>query len=410
MSLDSVDDVTRSLNELRRMLAANDLSGVRKLVYFGQLDWLRERLEPREYFALRDRVNAGDMQWLRSRFLSSDITWIKHAVQRSDIEALRIAHGLGQLGWLQPIIPADDYRQLRQRIDAADMGWMQQRLDSWSLETLVDVDPATPPLITDNAVVATPRPNDPVAESTGRGAPSDSLILTPLAPPGRVEKSGTDPSDFYDDVVTLEDTPRTPPAAIVSDMPPPARYQKRRRISPAWIIALLMLLAAGALSYMSLRDSNGRSTTKTTTPSVSATVARPVTAPTTAVATTAAPAATASATTTAPKATLAPLATDIIYFAAASTSISTEGAAVIDAAVAKIKANPGVTVKLTGVADSSGSAATNAQVSQKRAQTVQDALKAKGATDAKYEITAAGTDATVTPDKARRVEIVYVRP
>ena len=65
-------------------------------------------------------------------------------------------------------------------------------------------------------------------------------------------------------------------------------------------------------------------------------------------------------------------------------------------------------MKLTGVADSSGSAATNAQVSQRRAQTVQDALKAKGA-DAKYEITAAGTDATVTPDKARRVEIAYVR-
>ena len=59
--LDSVDDVTRSLNELRRMLAADDLSGVRRLVYFGQLDWLRERLEPREYFAMRDRVNAGDM-------------------------------------------------------------------------------------------------------------------------------------------------------------------------------------------------------------------------------------------------------------------------------------------------------------------------------------------------------------
>ena len=42
------------------------------------------------------------------------------------------------------------------------------------------------------------------------------------------------------------------------------------------------------------------------------------------------------------------------------------------------------------------------------AQTVQDALKAKGA-DAKYEITAAGTDATVTADKARRVEIAYLR-
>ncbi|MEO8696690.1 MAG: OmpA family protein [Acidimicrobiales bacterium] len=393
MPLDSVDDVTRSLNELRRMLAANDLSGVRKLVYFGQLDWLRERLEPREYFALRDRVNAGDMQWLRSRFLSSDITWIKHAVQRNDGEALRIAHGLGQLGWLEPIIPADDYRQLRQRIDAGDMEWMQQRLDSWSLETLVDVDPAA---ATDGSA----------AESAGRRTPSE-LILTPLAPPGRIESSTVHPSDFYDDVFSLEDTPRTPPAAIVSDMPPPTRYQQRRRISPAWIIALLMLLAAGALSYMSLRDSNGRSTTKTTTPtSVATTAASPVTVPTTAVATTKAPAATA----TTPPVTLAPLATDIVYFAAGSTSISTEGAAVIDAAVAKIKANPGVTVKLTGVADSSGSAAANTQVSQKRAQTVQDSLKAKGATDARYEITAAGTDATVTPDRARRVEIAYVRP
>jgi len=183
-----------------------------------------------------------------------------------------------------------------------------------------------------------------------------------------------------------------------------ARYQRRRRrISPAWIVALLMLLAAGALSYLSLRDSNDRATTKTTTPPAPTTLsARPVTVATTAVVTTA-------VTTTAPPVTLAPLATDIVYFAAGSTSISTEGAAVIDAAVAKIKANPGITVKLTGVADSSGSAATNAQVSQRRAQTVQDALKAKGA-DAKFEITAAGTDATVSADKARRVEIVYVRP
>ncbi|HUP76070.1 MAG TPA: OmpA family protein [Acidimicrobiales bacterium] len=394
MPLDSVDDVARSLNELRRMLAANDLSGVRRLVYFGQLDWLRERLEPREYFALRDRVNAGDMQWLRSRFLASDITWIKHAVQRGDAEALRIANRLGQLGWLEPIIPVNDYRQLRQRIDGGDLAWMQERLDQWSLEKLVDVDPATPPLIAD-----TMAGGPPAAES------DQSFILSPLAPPNRIEESMERPSDFYDDIFAGfdESMPRTPPAAIVSDMPPPTRYQRRRRrVSPAWIVALVMLLVAGALSYLSLRDSNERAV-RTTTPSVTTTVARPVTVPTTVVATTAAP------TTTAPPVTLAPLATDVVYFASGSTSISTAGAAVIDAAVAKIKANPGITVKLTGVADSSGSAATNAQVSQRRAQTVQDALKAKGA-EAVFEITAAGTDATVAPDKARRVEIAYVRP
>jgi outer membrane protein OmpA-like peptidoglycan-associated protein len=65
-------------------------------------------------------------------------------------------------------------------------------------------------------------------------------------------------------------------------------------------------------------------------------------------------------------------------------------------------------VKLTGVADASGSAATNAQVSQRRAEIVRDALKARGA-DVKYEIAAAGTDTTVTADKARRVEIAYIR-
>ena len=408
MSRDSVDDVTRSLNELRRMLAANDLSGVRKLVYFGQLDWLRDRLEPREYFALRDRVNGGDMQWLRSRFLSSDITWVKQAVQRGDSEALRIAHGLGQLGWLEPIIPADDYRQLRQRVDAGDLDWMQQGLDRWALETLVDVDPAAPALVGNTSSDDVTGAEDEQPGSTARrGVPSEqTVVLTPLAPPGHIERSTASPSDFYDDMFAgLDDRPRTPPAAIVSDMPPPTRYQRRRRISPAWIVALLMLLAAGTLSYLSLSDSNERSTTKTVTPSVTTTLARPVIVPTTAVATTAV----AVATTAAPV-TLPPLATDIVYFAAASTSISTEGAAVIEAAAVKIKANPGITVKLTGVADSSGSAAANAQVSQRRAQTVQDALKAKGATDAKYEITAAGTDATVTPDKARRVEIVYVRP
>ena len=405
-SLDSVDDVTRSLNELRRMLAANDLSGVRRLVYFGQLDWLRERLEPREYFAMRDRVNAGDMQWLRSRFLSSDITWIKHAVQRGDAEALRIAQRLGGLSWLEPIIPADDFRQLRQRVDANDLEWLQQRLGAWSLESLVepattDASPAASESTAGQPVVAGETAE---GEPTGpaRTGPDQNLVLTPLAPPNRVEGSSIAPSEFYDDIFSgVDDLPRTPPAAIVSDMPSPARYKRRRRrLSPAWIIAILMLIAAGALSYLSLRDSNERSSTKTTTPAASSTAARPVTIATTV--------ATTVVATTAPPTTLPPLATDIVYFAAGSTSLSADGTAVVDAAAAKIKANPGLTVKLTGVADASGSAATNAAVSQRRAQAVQDALKARGA-DAKFEITAAGTDATVTPDKARRVEIVYVR-
>ena len=78
-----------------------------------------------------------------------------------------------------------------------------------------------------------------------------------------------------------------------------------------------MLFAAGALSYLSLRDSNERSQTKTITPPSTTLVARPVA--TTAVATTAV--ATTPVATTAAPVTLPPLATDIVYFAAASTSI-----------------------------------------------------------------------------------------
>jgi outer membrane protein OmpA-like peptidoglycan-associated protein len=212
------------------------------------------------------------------------------------------------------------------------------------------------------------------------------------------------PSEFYDDVFTdFDDLPRTPPVAVVSDLPDRTRPRKRRRLSPAWIAAILMLLAAGTLAYLSLRDSNERATTTVPT-TVSTTVIRSTT-----VASTVAPTTVPPATTAAPTTTLPPLATDIVYFAAGSTSINTQAAAVIDAAAAKIKANPGLTVRLTGVADSSGSASTNQLVSQRRAESVQAALTQRGA-QAKYEITAAGTDATSTPDKARRVEIAYVRP
>jgi outer membrane protein OmpA-like peptidoglycan-associated protein len=385
MSLESVDDVTRSLNELRRMLAADDLSGVRRLVYFGQLDWLRERLEPREYFTMRDRVNAGDMRWLRSRFLSSDITWIKQAVLRGDTEALRAASRLGQLSWLATVIPGGDYKQLSARLDADDLDWIQERLPHWGLEQLVD--------------------SDPGATSSAGAEASESIVLTPLAPANRIATSTASPSDFYDTFAGADDEPRIPPAAIVSDLPDRARYRKRRRLrlSPAWIAAILMLLAAGSLAYLSLRDSNDRTTTLPTTAPTTATRPADVSstvAPTT-VATTVA--------TTAPPTTLAPIAPDIVYFAAGSTSINTQAAAVIDAAAAKIKANPGLTVRLTGVADSSGSPSTNQLVSQRRAESVQSALTQRGA-QAKYEITAAGTDATSPPDKARRVEIVYVRP
>jgi outer membrane protein OmpA-like peptidoglycan-associated protein len=163
------------------------------------------------------------------------------------------------------------------------------------------------------------------------------------------------------------------------------------------------LLAAGGLAYLSLRDSNDRTTTTVPTTVTSTTVARPSST----VASTVAPT-TVVATTAAPPTTLAPLPTDIVYFAAGSTSINTAAAAVLDAAAAKIKANPGLIVRLTGVADSSGTPSTNALVSQRRAEAVQSGLTQRGA-QAKYEITAAGTDATVPPDKARRVEIVYVR-
>ena len=137
MSLDSVDDVTRSLNELRRMLAANDLSGVRRLVYFGQLDWLRERLEPREYFAMRDRV-----QCRRHAMAAQPLPFFRHhvdqtcgAARRQRSAAHRQPPRASSVGSNRSSPPTTTASCVSASMPATST-WMQQRLDQWSLETL----------------------------------------------------------------------------------------------------------------------------------------------------------------------------------------------------------------------------------------------------------------------------------
>src|SRR5262249_9275422 len=112
--------------------------------------------------------------------------------------------------------------------------------------------------------------------------------------------------------------------------------------------------------------------------------------------------------TTAPATTTPPLGTDVVYFPLDTTTVPPSANAVLDTAAAKIKANPGITVRLRGVADPSGSATANRTVTQRRAESVQAALLARGVV-ANFEIVASGVDATVEPALARRVEITYVR-
>ena len=40
---ESVDDLTRTLNELRYCLAANHIDGIRRMVYLGELEWLHRQ-------------------------------------------------------------------------------------------------------------------------------------------------------------------------------------------------------------------------------------------------------------------------------------------------------------------------------------------------------------------------------
>ncbi len=349
-----------SLAELRRLLLANDVAAIRKLLYTGGLDWMRERIETRDWFAVRDRVNHGDVGWLRERFITSDANWLRHAVLDRDVQALRMVGRIGGLDWLESVIPVARSHERQQRLEGGDIEWFGERSAGWPLDEraptpMVDeVRPRHPPVAPEAASTERPKPNRPA--------------------------------------------------------PRPQRSRGWRVAGLTAGVILLSVVAVGSLAIYDWHRGEDESTTRST-PRVAVeavSVTATSSSSTTSVVTTRPPVSIPPAPTPSTTPPPAPLSTDVVYFPADTTTVPASADTVLDTAAAKIKANPGLTVRLNGVADPSGSAAANRLVSQRRAESVQAALVARGAV-AKFEIVATGGDSTVEPALARRVETIQIR-
>jgi cytochrome c oxidase subunit II len=95
-----------------------------------------------------------------------------------------------------------------------------------------------------------------------------------------------------------------------------------------------------------------------------------------------------------------------VYFETGKSTLPADASAAVDAAAAYAKAHPDAKLTLSGFTDSTGSAATNAELAKTRAQAVRDALKSAGIAEdriilKKPETITGGADAK----EARRVEI-----
>ncbi len=95
-----------------------------------------------------------------------------------------------------------------------------------------------------------------------------------------------------------------------------------------------------------------------------------------------------------------------VYFETGKSALPADAASAVQAAADYAKAHPDAKLSLSGFTDTTGSAATNAELAKTRAQAVRDALKAAGVAEdriilKKPETITGGADAR----EARRVEI-----
>jgi outer membrane protein OmpA-like peptidoglycan-associated protein len=99
-----------------------------------------------------------------------------------------------------------------------------------------------------------------------------------------------------------------------------------------------------------------------------------------------------------------------VYFETGKSDVSPELAPATDAFRSYLAANPGSIVGISGYNDPTGNAAANAELSKRRAQAVRDTLVEAGIAEGSIELIkpAAATDATVSKEEARRVE-VYIK-
>ena len=96
----------------------------------------------------------------------------------------------------------------------------------------------------------------------------------------------------------------------------------------------------------------------------------------------------------------------VVFFKEWSAAIDKPAASVISAAAKAAKANPAMKVRVTGYADTTGSAQANHYLTQTRSQVVTDALTADGVPANRIEQAAEGSVPSVgTKQESRRVTI-----
>jgi peptidoglycan-associated lipoprotein len=100
-----------------------------------------------------------------------------------------------------------------------------------------------------------------------------------------------------------------------------------------------------------------------------------------------------------------------IYFEPQSSELTREGAAVIGAAARSARGCEVAGVDVLGLADATGAADANLELSKRRAQSVTAALKAAGLPDGQFDVSAAGQAGATTRSGEgrplrRRVDVV----
>lgn len=96
----------------------------------------------------------------------------------------------------------------------------------------------------------------------------------------------------------------------------------------------------------------------------------------------------------------------VVFFKEWSAAIDKPAAAVISAAAKAAKANTSLKVRVTGYADTTGSAQANHYLTQTRAQVVTDALTADGVPASRIEQSSEGSVPSIdTKQESRRVTI-----
>jgi len=108
-------------------------------------------------------------------------------------------------------------------------------------------------------------------------------------------------------------------------------------------------------------------------------------------------------------------ATGRITFEAASSALTAEGSAAVDAAAALLTQNPGVRIEVHGHTDSDGESVFNQQLSQERAEAVVEALRVRGVDPGRLTAIGFGESNPIEPNITeegravnRRIEFVVV--